>query len=93
VFEHVVFNAHDRFVPRKRERALVAINPHDLVAVVADEVDLRPNEANWTIRHQLAMRTAKRDALGHSVPSAWLCHSGWAEDSVCAQIVYTNAKR
>jgi hypothetical protein len=38
-------------MPRKRERALVAINPHDLVAVVADKVNLRPNEAKWTIRH------------------------------------------
>jgi hypothetical protein len=51
VLELVAFHVHDQLMPRKRERALVAINPYNLVAVVAYEVNLRPNEANWTIRH------------------------------------------
>jgi hypothetical protein len=32
------FFVHDRFMPRKRERALVAVDPHHLMAVVADEM-------------------------------------------------------
>jgi hypothetical protein len=32
-------------MPRKRKSALVAVDPHDLVAVVADEVKLRPDKA------------------------------------------------
>jgi hypothetical protein len=74
VLEHVTFDVYDRLMPRKRDRALVAINPHDLVAIVADEVNLRPNEANGTKRHKLAVGAAKRNALGHSLPSTWLCH-------------------
>jgi hypothetical protein len=62
LLEQLALYVHDRLMPRKRERALVPIDSHHLMAVVADEMTLRPNEAVWTIRHQLALRTAERDA-------------------------------
>jgi hypothetical protein len=73
--EQLALHVHDRLMPRKRERGLVPIDPHHLMAVVADEMNFRPNEARWTIRHQLALRTAERDALGHGLPSIQLRQS------------------
>jgi hypothetical protein len=63
-------------MPRKRKRTLVAVDPHHLMAVITDEVRLRPNKPNWTIGHQLTVRTAKRDALGDGLPSSYVSYSG-----------------
>jgi hypothetical protein len=49
----------------------MAIYPHELMAVIADKVAFCSDESGKTIRHHLALWTAKRDALAHDLPSAW----------------------
>jgi hypothetical protein len=44
LLEQLALHVHDRLMPRKRERALVPIDSYHLMAVVADKMNLRPNE-------------------------------------------------
>jgi hypothetical protein len=49
VLEHVALFVHDRLVPRERKGALMTVDPNDFVAIVANEVNLRPDKAQRTV--------------------------------------------